>query len=138
MKNLLILTLVIFGLTSCSKDSLDPIQDAKRGPEKSEIMVSVGYLNWSNNQCEPGSGSLNAQELSVVVDARVSLYLGEETQSDASVSPLMDLRTDRDGSVLFENIEPGIYTVRVETDLGNKFRTLTTQINKRSYIDFSF
>ncbi len=138
MKNLLILLMVIFGLTSCSKDSLDLHTEIENLPEKSEIMVRVNYLSWTNDQCGSGCGNFNSEEVSFIINAKVNLYLGEDGHSDESGTPFMDMRTDNEGSALLKDIDPGTYTVRVETELGTKSRTLNTQLNRRSYIDFSF
>lgn len=137
MKNLAILILAILGMTSCSKDSLEPSFESLQGPEKSEIMVRVSYLTWSDDQCESSCG-LGYEEVAFVANAEVSLYEGANIQSDISVTPVMNLRTDKEGSALLEDIDPGTYTVIVESALGTKSRSLTTQLNKRSYIDFSF
>lgn len=137
MKNLLLLILAISGLTSCSKDSLDPIF-VQQGPEKSEIMVKVSYLAWSDKECEPGCATSNSQVVTFIENAKVDLYLGEDIGNDDALSPILFIRTDSDGSALLQDVDPGTYTVRVETILGSKSRTLTTQLNRRSNIDFSF
>ena len=137
MKNLAILILAIFGITSCSKDSLEYSFEKLQGPEKSEIMVRVSYLTWSDNQCESSCG-LGYEEVAFVANAEVSLFEGANSQSDKPVSPLLNVKTDTEGSALLEDLDPGTYTVIVESELGTKSRSLTTQLNKRSYIDFSF
>ena len=134
MKNLLIL-LTIIGLTSCSKDSLDFESLDLTAPEKSEIAISVTYLTW-NDQCGDGCGD-NGQRTEYLANARLSLYEGEASTNSSRVA--MDvLNTDFNGYALFENLEPGKYTVMVETDLGVKSRILTTQLHRRAFIDFSF
>ena len=137
MKNLLLLILAILGLTSCSKDSLD-LSFEPQGPEKSEIMVRVSYLAWSDQECELGCVTGNAQVVYFIADAKIDLYQGAEIENDAEVSPIIITRTDQEGSALLEDIEPSTYTIHVETILGSKSRTVTTQLNKRSNIDFSF
>ena len=137
MKNLLLLILAILGLTSCSKDSLD-LNLEQQGPEKSEIMVRVSYLAWSDQECEPGCGPGSSQVVSFIANAEVDLYVGDDIHHDAVVSPILLIRTDGNGSALLEDLDPGTYTIRVETALGSKMRTLTTQLNRRSNIDFSF
>lgn len=136
MKNLAILILAIIG-TSCSTDSLETSFETVQGPEKSEIMVRVSYLTWSDNQCESSCG-LGYEEVAFLANAEVSLFEGANIQSDIPVTPLMNLKTDKEGSALIEDLDPGTYTVIVESELGTKSRSLTTQLNKRSYIDFSF
>lgn len=138
MKNILILVMVIFGITSCSKDSFDLSLSSDNFPVKSEIMVRVSYLEWTSDQCESGCGGTSSQEVSLLANAKIHLYEGSDIGSDDLIAPVMDTRTGNDGAVLLENLEPGIYTVWVETPLGEKSRTLTTQLNKRSFIDFSF
>ena len=137
MKNFFLLILAVLGLTSCSKDSLDPGLD-QSGPVKSEIMVKVSFLAWSDQECEPGCGTTNSQVVNFIANAKVDLFEGADIDNDISISPVILIRTDQYGSALLEDIEPGTYTVRVETTLGSKSRTLTTQLNKRSNIDFSF
>lgn len=137
MKNLAILALILFGLTSCSKDSLEGSFESIQGPENSEIMVRVSYLNWSDEQCETSCG-IGSEEVVLMVNADVKLYSGESSQSDIPGSPILQMRTDKEGAALLQDIDPGRYTIIVETELGTKSRTLTTQLNKRSYIDFSF
>ncbi|MEP6647244.1 MAG: hypothetical protein ABJC12_09140 [Saprospiraceae bacterium] len=137
MKNLLISIMVIFGLTSCSKDSFDQSIDQLIQPGKSEIKVSVSYLHWTD-QCESSCSNIGVESLSFVANARVELYQGENSETDATTSPISNLKTGENGTVLLENIEPDTYTVWVDTPLGKKSRIVTTQLHKRSYIDFSF
>ena len=137
MKNILILSLVVFGLTSCSKDSLDQNIDSFVKPNKSEIMVQVSYLSWAD-QSENSCGNSNNQVITFMTHAKVELYAGNQEQSDAFGVPMMNVRTDMQGSALLKDIDPAVYTVSVDTPLGRKSRTLTTQLHNRSYIDFSF
>ena len=138
MKNLLVLIMVILSLTSCSKDTLDLGLENISGPEKSEIMVRVSYLVWMGDQCLPGCGGNVAEEVAYLPDASVKLFIDNSSQTDSPGS-LMEVRdTDKYGKVLLEDLEPATYTVIVETPLGTKSRSLTTQLNKRSFIDFSF
>ncbi len=137
MKNILILFLVVFGLTSCSKDSLDQNIDQLLLPGKSEIMVKVTYLTFAD-QFENSCGNKSVEVVSFMANAKVELYQGEQNESDALGIPMMNVTTDVEGSALMQDIEPAVYTVWVDTPLGKKSRTLTTQLHKRSYIDFSF
>jgi hypothetical protein len=136
MKNILLVSMVVLGLTSCSKDSLDQA-DQLVLPGKSEIMVRVSYLNWSN-QCGTGCGSNTSGDQAMIANAVVALYKGEQNNSDAPGTSIMDARTDADGSALLKDIDPAVYTVWVETSMGKKSRTITTQLHRRSSIDFSF
>ena len=138
MKNILIFFMMVGGLTSCSKDSLDVYPKDPLGPEQSEIMVRVSYLSWSGDQCEPGCGGTAHEDVSMIANAEVYLYKGEMTSGDAEVNPLMNLRTDEDGSVLLQDLQPDTYTVSVITVLGTKTRKLNTQLHKTSYIDCSY
>ncbi|HZV71576.1 MAG TPA: hypothetical protein VFG10_18615 [Saprospiraceae bacterium] len=137
MKNLLLFLLVIFGITSCSKDSLDQMPDPKNQPEKSEIKISVTYLHWTD-QCDYSCGNSGEQSLSSIANANVVLYSGERSDSDVLSTPLMNIKTNTEGTALIENIEPATYTIYVDTPLGKKARIVTTQLHRRSYIDFSF
>jgi len=137
MKNILILFLVVFGLTSCSKDSLELSIDPFLKPDKSEIFVNIAYIRWSD-QIESSCGNTSGEFVSFIANAKVDLYLGDQNESDALGTPLMNVRTDDGGSALLQDIDPAIYTVWVNTPLGKKSRTVTTQLHRRSYIDFSF
>ncbi|MFZ1676390.1 MAG: hypothetical protein WAT91_03900 [Saprospiraceae bacterium] len=137
MKNLLLFCLAVFGMTSCSKDSLDQNIDALIRPNKSEIMVSVSYLHWTD-QCEFRCGNTGGQTLSSIANAKVELYSGEQNSSDTIGTPLVNIKTNDDGAALIDDIEPASYTVWVDTPFGKKSRTISTQLHRRSYIDFSF
>ena len=136
MKNLILL-LAIAVLTSCSKDSLDINFEDISAPEKSEISVVVSYLSWEDN-CGNVCNGEGGYTVIFIDNAMVNLYRGNSSGSDASASPIFDLPTNSKGQVIFHGIEPGTYTVAVETALGIKSRTITTALHKRSYIDFSF
>jgi hypothetical protein len=137
MKNLLILCLVIFGVTSCSKDSLDIQPDVQSGPELSEILVSVNYLEWTADQCAPGC-VLPEEAVAIIQGANILLYEGQSGTSGVVGSPMIIARTDDAGKVLLEDLSPGQYTITVDTPIGQKSRTVTTQLHRRSFIDFSF
>ena len=137
MKNLFILLLAILGLTSCSKDSLEPLTDNGIAPRQSEIMVRASYLTFTD-ECITECGGQNKDKVLFIEDATVNLYAGEGAGNDASLIPLQKMRTNGDGAALLEDVEPGTYTVVIETDLGTKSRSLTTQLHKRAFIDFSF
>ncbi|MEP6793261.1 MAG: hypothetical protein ABJB16_02965 [Saprospiraceae bacterium] len=137
MKNLLLFCLAVFGMTSCSKDSLDQNTNAIVQPNKSEIMVSVTYLHWTD-QCEFSCGNSGTETLSSIANAKVELYSGEQNETDALGTPLLNIKTNTEGAALIEYLEPAAYTVWVDTPLGKKSRTITTQLHRRSYIDFSF
>ena len=130
--------MIVGGLTSCSKDSLDAYPKDPTEPEQSEIMVRVSYLSWSGDQCEPGCGGTAHEDVSMIANAEVYLFKGEVSSDDTGTDPLMTLRTDEDGAALLQDLEPDTYTVSVVTVLGTKTRKLNTQLNKRSYIDFSY
>ncbi len=138
MKNFLILVMALIGITSCSKDSFDPAVSLQNVPEKSEIMVGVTYLVWTGDQCTPGCSNSESQEVSYIANARITLYPGGDATSDASEQPIMELTTNSEGTSLIEDLQPGEYTVMVETELGQKTRSTITQLGKRSYVDFSF
>jgi protocatechuate 3,4-dioxygenase beta subunit len=73
-----------------------------------------------------------------IPNAKVELYRGESPGSDHIDHAIETAMTDKKGSVLFESIDPGQYTLTVDTPLGQKSRMIYTQINKRASIDFSF
>ena len=137
MKNIIMLSMFFFVLTSCSKDSLDPSTDSYDKPVKSEIMVRITYLTWMDAG-ENGCGNSGGQVVTTLANAMVELYDGNQSDSDALGTPILNTRTDHSGSALLRDIDPSTYTVSVDTPLGTKSRTITTTLHKRSFIDFSF
>lgn len=138
MKNLIIMSFLAVGLTSCAKDSIDNSSDEFISIEKSEIYVKVSYLSWEDSNCEPGC-VLNVNQISTnISNAEVKLYAGEHLNNDQSSSPVQLAFTDQNGSVLFAGLEPSQYTLVVDTPYGIKSRTIYTQLHRRSSIDFSF
>jgi len=137
MKNLVILVFLILGITSCSKDSLDPAQEQNYSIVKSEILITATYIVYNNGQCNNSCGS-NEQTIAYVTNAHVSVYSGNVQDTDQAPAPLQQGRTDSTGKWLVKDLEPGLYSVFVQSNYGNKSRVLYTQINKRSFIEFSF
>jgi hypothetical protein len=137
MKNLFILLLAILGLTSCSKDSLEPLVNNEISPRQSEIMVRASYLTFTD-QCITECGGQTKDVVTFIEGADVNLYAGENVVTDASLIPILKMQTNSEGAALIQDLDPGTYTVVIETELGTKSRTLTTQLHKRSFIDFSF
>ena len=139
MKNLVILALLILGITSCSKDSLDPGQEQNYSIAKSEILITVTKINYnnSNGQCGNSCGS-DEQSINYVNNATVSVYVGDIAEGDQTVTPIAQGRTDGNGKWLVRELEPGQYTVTVQSSFGDKSRVLYTQLHRRSSIEFSF
>ncbi len=137
MKNILLISMGIFLLTSCSKDSFDIGPDTINSPERSEIKVRVSTLEWKNESCELGCGA-TSQYVTFISNAEILLYQGNIGTNDDTQTPLQSFYTDNDGGALIEDLEPGQYTVLVKTPIGNKHRLITTQLHRRSSIDFSF
>ncbi len=137
MKNILLVTMGIFLLTSCSKDSIDLGRDIINSPEKSEIKVRVSTLEWKNESSELGCGA-TSQYVSFISNAEILLYEGNIGTNDVTQLPLQSFYTDNEGSILVEDLEPGQYTVLVKTGIGSKHRMITTQLHRRTSIDFSF
>ena len=135
MKNILILCLVVFGLTSCSKDSFD--QDQLVQPSKSEMFVNVSYISWEN-QGQNGCSSSGGEVVKLIVNATIDLYLGDQNTNDTPGTPVVTARTGASGYALIKDLDPALYTVVVSTSHGQKSRTITTELHKRSHIDFSF
>ena len=138
MKNILISTLLVLGITSCSKDSLDDVSSNLVSIEKSEIIVTVSYLTWSDLECDLGCTGTGTESISFVANAKVDLYNGDLSLNDEGGQRRAFGLTDKQGSLLFEDIDPGQYTLIVDTPFGQKSRTFYTQLNKRSSIEFSF
>ena len=83
MKNLVILAFFILGITSCSKDSLDPGQEQNYSIAKSEILVTVTNIDYNNNgQCGNGCGS-GEQSIDYVSNATISVYVGDIAEGGA-------------------------------------------------------
>jgi len=137
MKNLAILVFLVIGITSCSKDSLDPGQDQNYTIVKSEIMVTATYISYNQVQCGNGCGN-GDQTVSPVVNASLTVYPGEIKDIDEAPSPVIQGRTDNTGKLLIKDLDPGLYSVFIQSNSGNKSRVLYTQLSKRSYIEFSF
>jgi hypothetical protein len=138
MKKLLIFALLVFALTSCSSDSLEFNSDNLVTIEKSELLVTVTHLTWSDLQSDLNCTGGGTKSISYLPDVRVDLYTGDRSlQDQGGVSAGIGL-TDANGAFLFRDIEPGQYTVVVNTPYGQKSRTLYTQLNKRAAIEFSF
>lgn len=138
MKNLLIISLVILLLTSCSKDSLDPVTDNFVFVDNSQVVVTVTYLTWSDLTCDLTCAGTGREYINYMQNAKVDLYSGTTPGTD---DPNADRRfgtTNESGSVLFEDLDPGQYTIIVDTPLGQKTRTVYTQLNRRSSVEFSF
>lgn len=135
MKNLLILCLVVVGVTSCSKDSFDLDLSTDNNPSLSEIVVRVSYLEWAS-ECAPGCVTPE-QVVTMMPNAGVSLFKAEAGSDQWTVLE-HTVFTNSDGKAVIGDLEAADYKVQVETPLGTKERVITTQINKRSFIDFSF
>ncbi len=131
------LVILLLGITSCSKDSLDPGQEQNYSVVKSEILITATYIVYNNGQCNNSCGS-GDQTIGYVPNANVSVYAGEIKDKDQAPTALITGRTDSTGKWLVKDLEPGLYTVFVQSNYGNKSRVLYTQLNKRSFIEFSF
>lgn len=138
MNKLLILCLLLAGLTSCSKDSFDQSPDPAARIEKSEILVTVSYLAYENGQCQQGCGGTATQVVSYLTNAHVEVYMGIPSDVDQASAPSFSGLTDLDGKAFFEQIEPGTYTIRVNTPFGEKSRTISAQEHRRAFVEFSF
>src|SRR5690349_14934920 len=136
MKKSFVFLLVLSGLTSCSKDSLDQSLDSFVKPSKSEIFINVASIRWTESTGNGCNHSTNGA--TTIADAKITLYNGDMNDSALADEPIITTSTDQSGTALLKNIEPSTYTVLVETSLGQKSRSITTQLHKRSYIDFSF
>ena len=66
------------------------------------------------------------------------MYVGDIAEGDQTVAPIAQGRTDGSGKWFVKELEPGQYTVTVQSSFGNKSRVLYTQIHRRSSIEFSF
>jgi len=138
MKNLVILAFLILGITSCSKDSLDPVQEQNYSIAKSEILITVTNIDYTNNgQCGNSCGS-NEQSIGYVSNATINVYVGDIQEGDQAVTPLAVGKTDGSGKWVVRELEPGQYTVTVQSAYGHKSRVLYTQLHRRSSIEFSF
>lgn len=137
MKNLIILAFLVIGITSCSKDTIDPNQGEFYTIAKSEILVTVTNIVYNYNQCGGGCGS-NDQYVAYVPNANITVYPGDVKEGDQAAVSIAQGRTDSNGQWLMKDLEPGLYTVMVQSSHGHKSRELYTQLNQRSFIEFSF
>ncbi len=138
MKKLVIFSFLILSLTSCSKDSFDIGTDNLVLVEKSEILVTVTYLTWSDLEGDFNCSGAGAQLVTYIYNAKVDIVAIEVSGSDEQSQNRQYGTTGANGKVAFENLEPGKYTLTVDTPYGQKTRTIFTQLNRRSSVEFSF
>ena len=137
MKNLLSITLLVIGITSCSTDAIEPSHNEFYTIKKSEILVTVTRLDYNSGQCGNGCGT-GSETVAYVSDSKIKIYHGAVTDTDQAGSPLLDGKTDSNGRWIATELEPGQYTVMAQTQYGIKYRALYTQLSRRSSIEFSF
>jgi hypothetical protein len=138
MKNLLITSLIILGLTSCAKDSLDPVTDNLVYVEKSEVVVTVTYLTFSDLSSDLTCNGEGSQYIHYMANAKVDLYSNTDTFTDQPGTGRKFGMTNESGSIRFEDLDPGQYTIVVDTPLGQKTRNIQTQLHRRTSLEFSF
>lgn len=138
MPKAFLLTVLVLSFASCSKDSLDAGSDNFFSIEKSEIAIMVTSLTWSDQACDLGCFGQGTQTIQPIPNAKVDLYQGTISGSDEPGSSDHFGQTDRNGSLVFDDLEPGQYTIVVDTPLGQKVRTLYTQLHRRASVEFSF
>ncbi len=138
MKKALLFAILVIGFSSCSKDSLESETEQFFSIAKSEMAVMVTYLTWSDQACDLGCTGSGTETVSAVANAKVDLYLGDITGTDQPGASLQVGVTDRNGSVLFEDLDPGQYTLIVDTPFGQKSKTIFTQLHRRASVEFSF
>lgn len=136
MNKLLTLALLTLGFASCSKDSLEPVSE-NFSIEKSELFVTVTYITWSDLACDLTCSGAGSQYINPMPNAKVELYIMGSEGMDDALADAYGL-TQIDGTILFRDLEPGQYTVVVDSPLGQKSRVLYTREHRRSAIDFSF
>lgn len=135
MKKLIHLSLLALAISSCSKDTLT----AENQPAiaKSEIVITVTRYQY-DGICPDGCYGDSGQPVFFVSNATIAMKEGIVQDTLDFISPMYEGLTDKSGTLTITNVEPGQYTVKVETQFGNKYRTLHTQLHKRAFIDFSF
>jgi hypothetical protein len=138
MKNLLLFSLAVLGLTSCSKDSLDPGAENFSSISKSEIFITVTHLTWSDLQSDLNCSGAGSQLISNVEGAKIDLYCGDQAGNDQVGGQNKFGTTDSHGTVAFKDLEPGQYTLMADTPYGQKSRVVYTQLSRRSLVEFSF
>jgi len=138
MKNLLLFSLVVLALTSCSSDSLDPGTENFSSISKSEIFVTVTSLTWSDLQSDLNCSGAGSELISYVEGAKIDLYIGAQSGNDQAGGQQLFGTTNSQGTVVFKDLEPGQYTLVADTPYGQKSRVVYTQINRRSSVEFSF
>lgn len=135
MKKLIHLSLLALAISSCSTDSLSP--DNQPAIAKSEIAITVTRYQY-DGICPDGCYGDTGQPIFFVSNATIGVKAGIVQDTLAFSLPAYSGVTDKSGTVILTDVEPGQYTVKVETQFGNKYRTLHTQLHKRAFIDFSF
>jgi hypothetical protein len=138
MKNLLIFCLTLLGLTSCTKDSLEPDSDNLVSIDQSEVAVTVTYLTWSDLACDLTCTGGGSQYINYMANAKVDIFPGTDTSNDQPGENRKFGTTNTSGAVLFEDLAPGQYTIIVDTPLGQKSRVIFTQLHRRTSVEFSF
>lgn len=98
----------------------------------------VTSLTWSDQACDLGCTGSGTQTIQPIANAKVDLYRGTLSATDETGGSDHFGQTDRNGSLVFEDLEPGQYTIVVDTPLGQKIRTLYTQLHRRASVEFSF
>lgn len=138
MKKVLLFAILVIGFSSCSKDALEPEVEPFFSIQKSEVAVMVTYLSWSDQSCDLGCTGGGTETVSAIANAKVDLYVGDITATDQTGASQQYGVTDRNGAVLFKDLEPGQYTLIVDTPFGQKSRTVFTQLHRRAAVEFSF
>lgn len=138
MPKAFLFTVLALTFASCSKDSLEADPDNFFSIEKSEIAIMVTSLTWSDQACDLGCTGAGTQTIQPIPNAKVDVYKGSPSHTDEPGNADHFGQTDRNGAILFEDLEPGQYTIVVDTPLGQKTRTLYTQLHRRASVEFSF
>ena len=94
-------------------------------------------MTWSDLACDLTCSGGGSQYINAMPGAKVEVYSGSGEGVDDIISDIYGL-TGNDGSALFKDIEPGQYTITVNTPLGQKTRTVYTQLHRRTSVEFSF
>jgi hypothetical protein len=135
MNKLIPISLLALALSSCSKDTLSSGEQPTI--QKSEIAVTVTRYQY-DGICPEGCYGEAGQPVFFVSNAEVNLNAGLVQDTLEFNTPLLTGLTDKTGTLVMKDLEPGQYTVKVETQFGNKYRTVYTQLHKRAFIEFSF
>jgi hypothetical protein len=141
MKNfsLFLSLLLVLGLTSCAKDSLETPSAFEPLVNRSSVTVNVTHQVWSDEA--PTQECLWSDGLTYIYfveGAIVSISRVDQMGIDDSGFTSLTHATNRSGSITFSDLDAGAYTLIVKTDFAEQSRDIEVYENVRSLVNFRF